>query len=307
MQGWDEDSAALWIEAMDEANLQEQEIQAASRGARLDLLSWNVARIPAGPPLTKNGARSKQAKEFEKFLRDLEKRSLLVKTVHARIHGDDRGSPGVCYASVSGAATLGDCGRGQCHEMYCESLLTCKRETLYIDVCWEAKKFRVMCSNLNPGSLDALVCEGFGGPGHGWSRHGRRTRKSIFCVDAQTGLGTGVPGAISSNIGPATTVTHRAEKQRLLECFIMEHLRTATNTFSNDDDGQLNIYTCNYKPQQIDYILSSDPSLRSRTFDSSATSSDHWGLIATIKERRGKTIGEKTRQETDQMGKSRPH
>ena len=57
--------AASLIEAMDEANLPEKEILAASRSARLHLLSWNVACIPAGPPTTKNGACSKQAKEFE--------------------------------------------------------------------------------------------------------------------------------------------------------------------------------------------------------------------------------------------------
>ena len=115
---------------------------------------------------------------------------------------------------------------------------------------------------------------------------------SIFVWTHKRDLGTGILGAPSSKIGPATTVTHRAEKQRLLECFIMEHPLTATNTFSNDDDRNANIYTCNYngchEPQQIDYILSSDHILRSRTFDSSATSSDHRGLTATIREKRGK-------------------
>ena len=46
------------------------------------------------------------------------------------------------------------------------------------------------------------------------------------------------------------------------ECSIMEHLLTATNTFSNDVDRNTNIYTCNnhgcHEPQQIDYIVSSD-------------------------------------------------
>ena len=51
---------------MDEANLREWEIMAASRAARLYLLSWNVACVLAGPR-TKNGARSNQAKEFENF------------------------------------------------------------------------------------------------------------------------------------------------------------------------------------------------------------------------------------------------
>ena len=66
---------------------------------------------------------------------------------------------------------------------------------------------------LEPGWCDAHVCEGVGGPGH--AGHVQ------FCVDAQTGLGTKVLVSASSNIGTATTVTHRAEKQRLLECFIM--------------------------------------------------------------------------------------
>ena len=42
-----------------------------------------------------------------------------------------------------------------------------------------------------------------------------------ICVDAQTGFSPGISGPASSNIGNATTVTHRAEKQRFLECFIM--------------------------------------------------------------------------------------
>ena len=67
----------------------------------------------------------------------------------------------------------------------------------------------------------------------------------------------------------ATTVTHRVEKQRMLERFIMENLFTATNTFHFEDDVATNIYTWSYngnhEPQQIDYILSFDDSLRSRT------------------------------------------
>ena len=79
--------------------------------------------------------------------------------------------------------------------------------------------------------------------------------------------------------------------------FHHEHLLTATENFSNDDDRNTNIYTCNYygchEPQQIDCILSSDHSLRSRTFDSSATASDRRGLTATIKERFRKPLGKR--------------
>ena len=53
-----------------------------------------------------------------------------------------------------------------------------------------------------------------------------------ICVDAQTGLGTWPPRPYSENIGTATTVSHRVEKQRMLENFIMEIMLTATNTFT---------------------------------------------------------------------------
>ena len=149
---------------------------------------------------------------------------------------------------------------------------------------------------LGEGKRGAHVCEGLKGPQYAGDDTGEGCACPYLC-GAQTGLGAGVPGPPNRNIGTATTVTHRAEKQRLLECFIMEHSLTATNTFSNNDVRNTNIYTCNYngchQPQQIDYILLSDHSLRSRTFDSSATSSDHWGLTATIRERHGKAMGKR--------------
>ena len=119
-------------------------------------------------------------------------------------------------------------------------------------------------------------------------------------IDLVTGLGTMPPRPYiySANIGTATTILHRVEKQRVFESFIMENLLTATNTFHFEDDGAVNMYTCNYngnhEPQQIDFIFSSDNSLRSRTFDSSATNSDHWGLIATVKSKHVKTPRKKT-------------
>ena len=45
--GWNEDFAALWNEAVDEANLREEEKQAAPRNAYLHLLSWRVAQVLA--------------------------------------------------------------------------------------------------------------------------------------------------------------------------------------------------------------------------------------------------------------------
>ena len=59
---------------------------------------------------------------------------------------------------------------------------------------------------------------------------------------------------------------------------------TCYKTCRKDDDSNASIITCSYhlpSPQQVDHILSSDVSLRSRTFESSATVSDHWGLTAT--------------------------
>ena len=65
------------------------------------------------------------------------------------------------------------------------------------------------------------------------------------------------------------------------------------NTFFCEDAGATNIYNCNYngnhEPQQIDYILSSDTSLRSRTLDSSAANSDHWRLVAAVNSNRATT------------------
>ena len=119
-----------------------------------------------------------------------------------------------------------------------------------------------------------------------------------ICVDAQTGLGAGVPGPPNSNVGTATTLTHREEKQRLLECFIMEHSLTATNTSATmtpaiPTSTRATTMAATKSQQKNTYILSSDHSLRSRTFDSSATTLDLWGLTATIRERHGKAQGER--------------
>ena len=81
---------------------------------------------------------------------------------------------------------------------------------------------------LEPGQRDAHVCGGLGGPALAGDVTYEDSHVHID-VDAQTGLGTGIPGTGSRNTGAATTVTHRAVKQRPLECSIMEHLLTATN------------------------------------------------------------------------------
>ena len=83
------------------------------------LVSICVACVLAAPPLTKNGACSKPAKAFAKIPARSGERSLLVNSMHARIHiverrnghRDDRGTLGVCNASMLGAAKPGDSGR----------------------------------------------------------------------------------------------------------------------------------------------------------------------------------------------------
>ena len=154
---------------------------------------------------------------------------------------------------------------------------------------------------LESGQSDAHVCGRLGGPALACDVTGAGCACSTFVWTHKRDL---------VQVYLVQAARTRAEKQRLLECFIMEHQLTDTNTFSTDDEGKLNIYTCNYngchEPQQIDYILSSDNSLRSKTFDSSATASHHWGLTATIRAKRGKHL-EKACQETYWMGMSRPH
>ena len=197
-------------------------------GARLYLLSWNVACIPAGPPLTKSGACSKPAKTFAKFLRDVGRDhcwSILCMQEVTSSNGE------LVTETTEGLAIVVAAEITKCvvHGSFCVEGRSCA-----VDVCWEGKKLRVICSYLNPGSVM-----------HMYARDLEDLRMLVTsrwkdahvhtCVDAQTGRGTGIPGAASSNVGPATTVTHRVEKQRPLQCFIMEHLLTATNTFSNDD------------------------------------------------------------------------
>ena len=69
-----------------------------------------------------------------------------------------------------------------------------------------------------------------------------------------------------------------AQTLALLHLFHIASLN-AMITFHFDYDSATDIYICNYnekqEPQQMDCILLSDNSLRSRTFHSSATKSDH--------------------------------
>ena len=103
-----------------------------------------------------------------------------------------------------------------------------------LDVCWEGKKLRVICSHLNPSSVMHLYARDLDDLRSLMLSRGRDTHVHI-CVDAQTGLGTMLPRPHSANICSATTVSHRVEKQRMLECVIMENLRAILNV----DDGHV--------------------------------------------------------------------
>ena len=80
-----------------------------------------------------------------------------------------------------------------------------KRRNGALNICWEGKKFRRICS-----CERSLV-----------TSCGRGTQVHI-CVDARTGLGTIPSRPYRANIGTATTVSHRVGKQGMFEKFIME-------------------------------------------------------------------------------------
>ena len=85
IQGWDDNFAALWVEAMDEANLGEQESQAASG---CSLLSALVERsvYASGAATDKAWGVLKTRKSACNFSARSGKGSSLVNSMHARIH-----------------------------------------------------------------------------------------------------------------------------------------------------------------------------------------------------------------------------
>ena len=73
----------------------------------------------------------------------------------------------------------------------------------------------------------------------------------------------------AQSLATATTVTHRVEKQECSRGSSWKICSQPQTLFHFEDDVATNIYTWSYngnhEPQQIDYILSFDDSLRSRT------------------------------------------
>ena len=126
--------------------------------------------------------------------------SALVSTVHARIHDvnwrfgyrNGRGSPGTCNASVSGQRRL----------PIVSGTFRVKRRSFALDICWERKRVRAICSHLHPrsgmhmyaGDLEDLRLLVTFRAIHAHVR---------ICVDAQNGLGTSASRPGSRNIGTA--------------------------------------------------------------------------------------------------------
>ena len=179
--GWNEDFAAFWNEAMDEANLREQEKQAAPRNAYFHLLSWNVAQVPAGPPLTRSGACSKQAKGFAQFLRDLEKDShwsMLRLQEFTASNGEvvtetAEGHWVFATPPCKGQLRLAIVVAADTLPFVIGGSFRVKGRNCALDVWWEVKKSRVICSHSNPSSvmhlyardlddLHSLVCQQVG-------------------------------------------------------------------------------------------------------------------------------------------------
>ena len=198
--------------------------------------------------------------------------------------------PGLRRLAIVVAATLTKC--------MVNSSFRVRGRNCSIDVCWERKKFRVVCSHMHLGSVEHLYARDLEDLSMLTMSREKDSHVHI-CVDVQMGLGAGDTQSLLLQYWHCHNhyTSGRKTETSLSACLIMEHSLIATNTFSTNDASYINIFTRNFngchEPQQIDYILSSDRSLRSRTFDSSATASDQWGLTPTIRERHGKALGKR--------------
>ena len=108
-------------------------------------------------------------------------------------------------------------------------------------------------------------------------------------------LGTIPARPKSANIGSATTGSHLVEKKNKEGsrasswkiCSQPQTLSTLRMTVPATSTPATTTGITNHN--RLTTYFPSDNSLRSRTFDSSTTNSDHWGLIAAIKSKHGKT------------------
>ena len=163
-----------------------------------------------------------------------------------------------------------------------------KGKNCALDVCWEGKTFRMICSHLAPLSVMHLYAKDLDDFRSLLTPRGRDSARPFLCGRSDR-LGVNATKTISRTHWHCYT-----GKQRMFESFIMEKLLTATNTFHFEDDGVPSTSTLatitgitNHKRLTASFPLTN--SLRSRTFDSSATNCDHWGLIAAIKSEHVKT------------------
>ena len=117
--------------------------------------------------------------------------------------------------------------------------------------------------------------------------------EDLCVLVAETGLGTPDSRPGFCNFGTTTPLTLILKNEDSLSAWL-EHVLTAPNTFKNDDGTDVNVLTCNchfrHDTEQIDFTLSSDDSLRSWGFDSSAAVSYHRGLTATLVSQRLRTL-----------------
>ena len=144
---------------------------------------------PGGPPLTRRGAVSKEAKKFAQFLRDLERdfcwsilclqefscHRLSVTRCLQRLHVRQRR-----LAIVVAAETLPFLIGGS----FCVKVRNCA-----LNVCWERKKFRVICSHLNSLSVMDKNANDLDNLRSLVTSRGSDMHVHI-CVDAQTSLRT---------------------------------------------------------------------------------------------------------------------
>ena len=208
IQSWDEDFAALWTDAMNEANLREKEKQAASLGAHSSFpLSWNVACVPTEPLLTKRGASSRHAQHFAFFF-------VIWDRILAGQH----------YACMNPLGRMENwleklrlSSKPKSVHVLSVALSVPRREALHSPPAGR-RGFRVICAHLNTGSV--IHKYAFFKTFARWRCPARKMHMVTFVWTPR--LGTEPLRSGSRNIGTGKTITHRSEKQRLLEYFIME-------------------------------------------------------------------------------------
>ena len=124
-------------------------------GARLHLLSWNVACVPAGPPTTKRWGTLKTSKRIQEFPARLGRDhswsilcmqeftssngELVTETTEGHQVFATPPCPGQRRLAIAVAAAFNKC--------IVNSSFRVRGRSCSVDVCWERKKFRVICTH----------------------------------------------------------------------------------------------------------------------------------------------------------------